>query len=358
MSNYLSEIAKNIEPYVPGEQPKDKKYIKLNTNENPYGPSQKALDAMKKAVNEDLRLYPDPSSDELINVLADYYEVEKEQVFVGNGSDEILAFCFPTFFTGKKIFFPDISYSFYPVYANLFGVQIVNIPLKDDFSIDVTEYNNVDGGIVIPNPNAPTGKALSLEEIEKLLITNKKNLVIIDEAYVDFGAESATQLVDKYNNLLVVHTLSKSRSLAGLRVGIAIGNKKLIDGLNRIKNSFNSYTMDRIAQAGAIESIKDEEYFTVCNEKIIKTRNESVLKLKSLGFNIVDSKANFIFISHRTILAEELFQELKNDGILVRYFNKPRINNHLRVTIGTDEEMKTFIEKISTIINLNIVKRV
>ncbi len=348
--NYLSKIAQNIEPYVPGEQPKDQKYIKLNTNENPYPPSKMAVEAMKNAVDEDLRLYPDPSSTLLVESLANYYNLKEDQVFVGNGSDEILAFIYPTFFSGKKLFYPDITYSFYPVYASFFDVEVVTVPLEEDFSININKYTSLEGNIIIPNPNAPTGKGIGIDTIEEIVKSNVSNVVVIDEAYVDFGLESAISLIDKYPNIIVVQTLSKSRSLAGLRVGMAFGQAHLIDGLNRIKNSFNSYTMDRVAQAGAIAAIKDRNYFETCNEKIIATREYTVNKLKDLGFETIESKANFIFTSHKQVPAEELFAKLREDGILVRYFNKPRISDYLRITIGTQAEMEELVKTLEKIL--------
>lgn len=345
MNRYLSELAKNIEPYVPGEQPKDKKYIKLNTNENPYPPSSKTLKAMSDAINSDLRLYPDPECDELKRTAANYYGLKPEQVFVGNGSDEVLAFSFAAFYTGKKILFPDITYSFYPVYANLFNVEYETIPLVDEtFQISVEDYLKYNEGIIIPNPNAPTGRFLEIKEIERVLNKNINSVVIIDEAYIDFGGESAVELIHQYPNLLVIHTLSKSRSLAGLRVGFAFGNEALIDGLNRIKNSFNSYTLDRIAQKGAIAALEDEAYFNETRKKIIQTRETTTKELIKLEFKVIESKANFVFITHKDLEAKTLFERLREKGILVRYFSKPRIDNYLRVSIGTDEEMDTFIK--------------
>lgn len=351
MSQYFSELIRSLEPYVPGEQPRDKKYIKLNTNENPYPPAPEVLKAMTDSANDDLRLYPDPECEDLSQTAADYYHLKKEQVFIGNGSDEVLAFCFGAFFSGKKIIFPEPTYSFYPVYANLFDVQYDEIPLTNDFEITVEDYFSKNEGIIIPNPNAPTGKFLEIHDIEKIIRKNSECVVIVDEAYIDFGGQSCVGMIDRYPNLIVVHTLSKSRSLAGLRVGFAFGHKALIEGLNRIKNSFNSYTIDRLAQAGAIESLKAEKYFQDTKNKIINTRERTVERLSKLGFDIVESKANFIFISHKKIEAAILFNRLKENGILVRYFNKPKINHYLRVSIGTDQEMDAFIETINKIIH-------
>lgn len=352
MSKYWSKLAAGVDPYVPGEQPKDKKYIKLNTNENPYPPSPRVLEAVKNAANESLKLYPDPNGEELKRTLAEYFGLKKEQIFLGNGSDEVLAFSFMTFFDGDlPILFPDITYSFYPVYANLFRINYELVPLNGDFAISVEQFFTPNGGIVIPNPNAPTGEYLTLNAIEEILNHNTEHVVIIDEAYIDFGGESALKLIDKYPNLLVVHTLSKSRSLAGLRVGFAMGHEELIDGLNRIKNSFNSYTLDRLALAGAVEAIKDDDYFQATRKKISQTRERASHELQAMGFKVLPSKANFIFISHPSVNAEDLFLKLKEESILVRYFKKPRIDNFLRVSIGSDDEMDSFLKAVSNIIS-------
>jgi len=350
LNNFFSGLVEKLEPYVPGEQPKNNNYIKLNTNENPYPPSPKVIRAIKEAANEDLRLYPDPECEKLRNTASDYYNIDAEQIFVGNGSDEVLAFSFGAFFADRRIFFPDITYSFYPVYAKLYNVAFEKIPLDRNFEINEADYFMKDGGIIIPNPNAPTSKYLDLNKIEEILKTNKENVVLIDEAYIDFGGDSCTSLLNKYSNLLVVQTLSKSRSLAGLRVGFAFGSEELISGLNRIKNSFNSYTLDRIALVGATEALKDDAYFKEKKNKIIQTREETSHALKTLNFNVLDSKTNFIFISHERLNAEYIFNKLRGEKILIRYFNQPRINNFLRVTIGTDREMQNFIKSLEKII--------
>ncbi|ARE88875.1 histidinol-phosphate transaminase [Clostridium formicaceticum] len=351
MSKYWSKLTKKVKPYIPGEQPKDKKYIKLNTNENPYPPSPRVIEAIKQAADENLKLYPDPTCEKLKATLADYYGLKQNQVFVGNGSDEVLAFSFMTFFdTDKSILFPDITYSFYPVYADVFHINYDLVNVEDDFSLPVDKFFKSNGGVIFPNPNAPTGKYTSLASIEEILQNNMEEVVIIDEAYIDFGGESAVKLIDKYPNLLVVQTLSKSRSLAGLRVGFAFGQEHLIEGLERIKNSFNSYTLDRIALAGAIEAMKDEEYFQGTRLKIMKTREVVAEALGKVGFHVIDSKANFIFIRPPRIPAEDLFHQLKEQGVLVRYFKQPKIDNFLRVTIGTDEEMDCFIETVKKIV--------
>ncbi|WPC40803.1 histidinol-phosphate transaminase [Clostridium sp. JS66] len=352
MSKYWSEITKSIEPYVCGEQPKDKKYIKLNTNESPYPPSPKVLEAIKNAANGDLRLYPDPDCDEFRKAIAEYYNLSKDEIFIGNGSDEVLAFSFLTFFnTNETIIFPDISYSFYPVYAGLYNLNYKLAKLEDDFSIPVSEFAEKNGGVIIPNPNAPTGRCLDTDSIKRILNYNSNKVVIIDEAYVDFGGNSVVGLIKEYDNLLVIQTLSKSRSLAGIRVGFAMGNKELIQGLNRVKNSFNSYTIDRVAAAAAVAAIKDKEYFAQCVTKVISTRERIIKKLNSLGFNVVPSKANFIFITHKDYAASDLFTKLREKSVLVRYFSKERINNYLRISIGSDEEMDFFIEKLQEIMD-------
>lgn len=351
MSKYWNTLTASLVPYVPGEQPKDKQYIKLNTNENPYPPSPKVIEAIQAAVHADLRLYPDPTCDTLREKLAYTYGLSKEQIFVGNGSDEILAFAFQAFFTaGKPILFPDITYTFYPVYASLYGLDYKTVPTDEHFHIDPITFCEPNGGIVIPNPNAPTALYLELSHIREIVAANPDQVVIIDEAYIDFGGESAVRFLAEYPNLLVVQTYSKSRSLAGLRVGMAMGHPDLIEGLNRVKNSFNSYTLDRLALAGAVASLEDQAYFEETNRKVIATREKAVEDLMKLGFKIIPSKANFIFITHPNKQAQELFQTLKSRGILVRYFNKPRIDHYLRVSIGTEEEMVTFVTVMREIV--------
>ena len=357
MNKFWNDKIKEIEPYVPGEQPKDKKYIKLNTNENPYSPSKKVIEKIKSMNLEDLKLYPDPDVSKLREVIADYFSKKisekftKEQIFVGNGSDEVLALIFMTFFNkGDKVYYPDITYSFYPVYADLFDLKEIKVPLNENFEIEIEKYFGLDGHIIITNPNAPTSIALKLEEIEKIAEKNPNQLVVVDEAYVDFGAESAVKLVNKYDNVLVVQTFSKSRSFAGMRLGYAIGSENIIEGLNRLKFSFNSYTIDRISIEAGIESFKDDDYFIKINAKIIETREKTVKKLKELGFKVLNSSANFIFISHNKVFAGDLYKNLKDNGVLVRYFAKDRIDNYLRVTIGTDEDMEIFIEKLNKLL--------
>ena len=351
MSKYWSKTVKDIKPYVPGEQPKDRKYIKLNTNENPYPPSPKVIEAIRKAAGAALRLYPDPSSDELRDTIAAAFSLKRENVFVGNGSDELLAFCFPAFFetAGKPILFADITYSFYPVYAEFFSMPYQLIEVDGSFNVPVEGYFQKNGGIIIANPNAPTGKGIPLVDIEKVLKKNESSVVILDEAYVDFGGDSAVSLISRYPNLLVIRTLSKSYSLAGLRVGFALGGEELIEGIIRVKDSINSYTVDRLAQAGARQAIQDDAYFQETRRKIMKTRERVTLKLEAQGFRVIPSQANFIFVSHVQCPGRDLFQKLREKGILVRYFDKPKIDNFIRVTIGTDGEMNQFLETVAVI---------
>ncbi|NLD14409.1 MAG: histidinol-phosphate transaminase [Gammaproteobacteria bacterium] len=339
MSKFWSPFVNRLVPYVPGEQPKMTKLVKLNTNENPYGPSPKALEAMRAQVSEDLRLYPDPNCDALKQAVAGFYGVTPAQVFVGNGSDEVLAHAFHAFFQqDKPLLFPDISYSFYPVYCGLYGVEPKQIPLDENFAINLDDYAQDNGGIIFPNPNAPTGMLLPLQAIEQLLQRNTETVVLVDEAYIDFGGESAVALVNRYPNLLVVQTLSKSRSLAGLRVGLAIGHLDLIEGLERIKNSFNSYPLDRAAIAGAAASFTDREYFEQTCNKVIASRELLVSQLQGLGFEVLPSAANFVFARHPQQDAGELAAKLREQGVIVRHFRQTRIEQFLRITVGTDAQ--------------------
>lgn len=348
ISTYWSEQVKQLKPYTPGEQPQDQRYIKLNTNENPYPPSPKALLAIYESVGSSLRRYPDPNANELKQAIADYYKLAKNQVFVGNGSDEVLAHTFNALLKHEQpLLYPDITYSFYPVYSKLYDIQTKTIPLTENFTINIEDYLMPSGGIIFPNPNAPTSVALSLDKIEYLLQQNTESVVVIDEAYVDFGAESAVNLVNKYPNLLVIQTFSKSRSLAGIRVGFALGQASLIEALERVKNSFNSYPLGISEIAGATAAIQDEDYFQETCAKIIATREKVIEELQIMGFEILPSETNFIFAKPDWIDAESLYKRLKQAGILVRYFSYSRINNYLRITIGTDEEMQIFVNKIS-----------
>ena len=347
MNELWSGKIRNLMPYVPGEQPQDKKYIKLNTNENPYGPSPLVIKAIQEAAGDALRLYPDPDSNELCQTIAGYYKLERDQVFVSNGSDEALALTFYSFFQqDKPVLFPAISYSFYPVYSRFFGIVPRMVPLDKDFSIRVDDYKTPNGGIIIPNPNAPTSIGLPLSAIEEIVAANPHSVVAVDEAYVDFGAESAVPLIAKYDNLLVIQTMSKSRSLAGMRIGYIMGHRDLIDGLNRAKNSFNSYPLDRLAQAAAIAAIKDEAHFKANCQKIMVTRDRVIKALRALGFEVQDSLANFLFAKHAVKQAEDLFLQLKERGVLVRYFKQAGIANYLRITVGTDAEMDAFLEEV------------
>ncbi|UHA73790.1 histidinol-phosphate transaminase [Paenibacillus sp. 481] len=353
MSKYWSELASSLTPYIPGEQPQDKKVIKLNTNENPYPPSSHVLDAIKAASDSDLRLYPDPNCTTLRQTIAAYHGLREQQVFVGNGSDEILALAFAALFKSTSpISFPDITYSFYKVYAQLYNLRYELIPLDDEFNIPLDQIHRPNGGIIIPNPNAPTGKGIAVGRIEQLVAEHREQVVIIDEAYIDFGGESAVQLIKRYPNVLVVHTLSKSRSLAGLRVGVALGHEELIEGLNRVKNSFNSYTLDRLAIAGAVAAYQDEAHFIHHIQKVIHTRERTVAQLRTLGFKVIDSQANFVCMTHVEFEAETLYLALRERGILVRHFNESRIHNYLRVSIGTDSEMDSFIEALTQLLRV------
>jgi len=347
MSKFWSPFVKDLVPYVPGEQPKLAKLVKLNTNENPYGPSPKAIAAMQAEVNDNLRLYPDPNSDRLKQAVADYYGVQTAQVFVGNGSDEVLAHAFHGLFQhGQPLLFPDISYSFYPVYCGLYGIDFVQVPLDEQFQIRVDDYVRPNGGIIFPNPNAPTGCGLALEGIERLLKTNPDTVVLVDEAYIDFGGETAISLVDKYPNLLVSQTLSKSRSLAGLRVGIAVGHPDLIEALERIKNSFNSYPLDRMAIAGAAAAFEDKVYFEQTCQRVIESREVVVAGLEKLGFEVLPSQANFVFARHPGKDAAALAAGLREQGVIVRHFKQQRIAQFLRITIGTQEQNQALLDAL------------
>ncbi|MFK5892018.1 MAG: histidinol-phosphate transaminase [Pseudomonadota bacterium] len=358
MSQFWSSIVNDLTPYVPGEQPKVDNLIKLNTNENPYPPSPNVLEVLKKTANNSLRLYPDPNADQLKQSLANYYQLKSDQIFVGNGSDEVLAHTFVALLKqDKPILLPDISYSFYPVYCQLFAVDYQQIPLDQNFQIDINDYipdaniqnsaleNN--GGIIFPNPNAPTGQLLSLQKIEMLLQKNKQSVVVIDEAYIDFGGESAVKLIDTYANLLVIQTFSKSRSLAGLRVGFAMGNSHLIEALERVKNSFNSYPLDQFAINGATAAIEDNGYFKQTIDKIISSRGYLIAEMESMGFQILPSSANFIFVSHPDYRVEELALFLRQQGIIVRHFKQQRIEQYLRITIGTQIECEALVKTLN-----------
>lgn len=352
MSQFWSKIVHQLTPYVPGEQPKINNLIKLNTNENPYGPSPKVLEALQKEAADTLRLYPDPNSDALKKTIADYHGLSLNQVFVGNGSDEVLAHVFNALLKHDlPILFPDITYSFYPVYCGLYEIAFETVPLNDAFEIQVDDYLRPNGGIIFPNPNAPTGRLLSLHEIERLLKVNANSVVVIDEAYIDFGGESAVHLVKQYPQLLVVHTLSKSRSLAGLRVGYAVGHPDLIDALHRIKDSFNSYPLDRFAQAGAIAAMQDQAYFDTTCQRVIKTREKLVADLEFMGFEVLPSGANFIFARHPQHDGAVLTAKLRAENIVIRHFKKPaKIDQFLRITVGTDTECQALVSALKKMV--------
>lgn len=345
MSRFLSEKFSNIEPYTPGEQPKVSNLIKLNTNESPFPPSPKVIEALNKEEISKLNLYSDPDTKEVIDAIAKTFGVNANQVLMGNGSDEILAFAFQAFCDkNNQPCFADITYGFYPVFCELYGLEPEIIPLKEDLSIGIEDYIEKNKPIFIANPNAPTGLALSLSDIEKILESNKDSVVLIDEAYVDFGAESAVSLVDKYDNLIVSRTFSKSRNLAGARIGFAISNAQLIEDMCKMKFSFNPYNLNRLSIIAGKESVLDTEYFNRCISEIISNREYTVNELTKRGFTIPDSKANFIFAKHNTLSGEEYFNELRKRNIVVRYFSKERIKDYVRITIGSIEQMKALIE--------------
>lgn len=358
MSRYWSDIVHRLVPYVPGEQPALAKPVKLNTNENPYPPSPRVLEAIRAELGEaaeSLRRYPDPVAKGLRAVVARHHGIRADQVFVGNGSDEVLAHAFQALLKhDQPILFPDITYSFYPTYARLYDVAYRTVPLDAQFAIRVDDYlpanGAVNGGVIFPNPNAPTGHALPLAEIERLVAANADSVVIVDEAYVDFGAESAIALIDRYPNLLVVHTTSKSRSLAGMRVGFAFGHTDLIDALNRVKDSFNSYPLDRLAQAAATAAYEDAAWLERTRQRVMASRARLTASLAALGFEVVPSSANFVFAKHPAHDAAQLAAKLREKEIFVRHFNAPRVNQHLRISIGTDDECDTLVGALKAIV--------
>ncbi|MFO7542618.1 MAG: histidinol-phosphate transaminase [Thiobacillus sp.] len=352
MSQYWSAVVQGLTPYVPGEQPKLANLVKLNTNENPYGPSPRVLDAVRAEAADTLRLYPDPGSDRLRAAIAALHGVNADEVFVGNGSDEVLAHAFMALLKHERpILFPDISYSFYPVYCGLYEIAYRQIPLAASFEIDVDAYLTPNGGVIFPNPNAPTGCLLALSEIDRLLAGNPGSVVVIDEAYIDFGGESAVSLVARYPQLLVTRTLSKSHALAGLRVGYAIGQPHLIEALNRVKDSFNSYPLDRFAQAGAQASIEDREYVDAICAKVVATRTRLVVAMEEMGFEVLPSSANFVFARHPDRDGAGLAAALRERGIIVRHFRQPeRIAPFLRITIGTDAQCDVLLSALKAIV--------
>ena len=340
MKNWEKNV-RLVTPYTPGEQPKKRDIIKLNTNENPYSPAPGVQKVLKKFETDRLRLYPDPASSELVDAIASEYGVRSSQVFAGVGSDDVLAMAFMTFFNSKKpILFPDITYSFYDVWAEVFRIPYETVPLDEDFQICTKDYQRENGGVIFPNPNAPTGILMPLSEIEDIIAHNRDVIVVVDEAYIDFGGESALPLIEKYDNLLVVQTFSKSRSLAGMRLGFAMGNEKLIRYINDVKYSFNSYTLNQTALVLGVQAIRDREYFEETCAKVIATREWTKCELKKLGFSFGDSMSNFIFATHERVPAKEIFEVLREHNIFVRYFSKPRISNYLRISIGTQQEME------------------
>ena len=361
-----SPLVNGLDPYVPGEQPATEGLIKLNTNESPYPPSPQALAAIADAAGDKLRLYPDPESSRLKATIADYFAVESENVFVGNGSDEVLAHAFNAFFRqDKPILFPDLTYSFYPVYCQLYNIDYQLTPLNADFEIDITDYKVPNGGIIFPNPNAPTAIGLVRQSIIDLLEANPDSVVIVDEAYIDYAQRSNAEitadsvasvvdLVQQYNNLLVVHTLSKSRAFAGMRIGYAIGHPHLIDGLQRVKNSFNSYPVDRLAEIAAIASFQDESYFQSTKDKVIANRQLLVDGLEALNFDCLPSSANFVLVRQNNLDAKQLAEQLREHKIIVRYFATPRIAEFIRITVGTEEQNQQLLAVVSDLLSNNV----
>ena len=345
------ENVRKVVPYVPGEQPKQKNIIKLNTNENPYPPAPGVEKLAKEFECDALRLYPDTDATALVQALSEHYHLNPSQIFVGVGSDDVLSMAFLTFFnSGKPILFPDITYSFYDVWADLYRIPYKVCPLNQDFRIMPDDYKQENGGVIFPNPNAPTGVFESLETVEEIIKANPDVVVIVDEAYIDFGGESCLPLLEKYENLLIVQTFSKSRSMAGMRIGFAMGSEKLIRCLNDVKFSFNSYTMNMPAQVLGVEAVRDEAYFEETCAKIVATRERVKGELRKLGFSFPDSKTNFIFAAHERFAGEEIFKALKERKIYVRHWNKPRISDYLRITIGTDEQMDTLLAALKEIL--------
>ncbi len=344
MDNWENYVRKVV-PYVPGEQPEQASVIKLNTNENPYPPAPGVLRALETFETDKLRLYPEPTCKVLVEAIAEYYGLSAEKVFVGVGSDDVLAMIFMTFFnSAKPICFPDITYSFYDVWADMLRIPYEVKSLDESFLIKKEDYYGENGGVIFPNPNAPTGALMDLTEIEDIVVHNRDVIVVVDEAYIDFGGVSALPLIEKYDNLLVVQTFSKSRSMAGMRIGFAMGNEKLIRYINDVKYSFNSYTLNQTSLALGVEAIRDRAYFESTRRRIIDTREWTKKELLVLGFSFCDSKSNFIFATHRLVPAKQIFEALRNENIYVRYFSKERIKNYLRISIGTQAEMETLID--------------
>lgn len=347
MENLWTKNLRDIDPYIPGEQSSEKDIVKINANENPYPPSPKVFEAIEKFNSSVLRFYPNANATPLKQVLADYYNVDIKNVFVGNGSDDVIAIAFQALFNSDlPIVYPDLTYSFYPVWCSLFNIPYKNYPVGDDFRIHVEDYKEKNGGVVIPNPNAPTSLGEDRAFVEKLMEYNQDSVVIIDEAYVDFGGVSSVELTKRYENLLITGTFSKSRSLAGLRIGFAIGSEKLISVLEAVKNSYNSYTIDSISIAAGEASVLDDAYFTETCNKIIKTRARVTNELRSLGFKVLDSQTNFLFVTKDDLSMKDMFEYLKTKKVYIRYFSVPRIENYVRISIGTDDEMDIFLKEL------------
>ncbi len=345
MSNFLSERFNNLCAYVPGEQPRDKRYIKLNTNESPYPPAPAVCEAITKASIEELRLYSDPKCKRLKEIIAEQHNVRTENVFVGNGSDEVLSYIFMAFCDGKTgVSYPDISYGFYSVFADLYGVRKNEIPLRSDFTIAPDDYSNAGSTVIIANPNAPTGRCLSLADIEKVVQSNRDNIVAIDEAYIDFGGESCVKLIERYDNLISVQTFSKSRSLAGARLGFAIGSEKVISDLEKLRFSTNPYNINSLTMLIGIAALESRSYYQGTIEKIVETREFTVEKLREMGFVLDDSKTNFLFAKHREISGKDIYTKLKERGVLARHFDKPRVSDYIRITIGTQKDMEIMLD--------------
>lgn len=351
MSRFWSDFVHKLEPYVPGEQPRGANLVKLNTNENPFGPSPKVIDAIRMAATDRLRLYPVPDGGPLRQAIASYHKVDSSNVFVGNGSDEVLAHVFFGLFKHPQpILFPDITYSFYPVYCQLYDIDSQTVPLAEDFSLNIADYQRANGGIIFPNPNAPTGRLLALSDIEVLLKTNTESVVVVDEAYIDFGGESAIPLTQQYPNLLVTQSLSKSRSLAGMRIGFAVGHADLIEALFRVKDSFNSYPLDSLAIAAGVAAFEDRAYFEDCRQTVIAERELVSQAMQEMGFEVLPSAANFVFASHPQHDAKQLAAALREKGIIIRHFNKPRIDQFLRITIGTHTENQLLLSELDILV--------
>ena len=351
MGKYWSDLVKQLRPYEPGEQPWMDGVLKLNTNENPFGPSPKVLSAIEGQLGNQLRLYPPPNADLLKQAIADYYGLKDSQIFLGNGSDEILAHVFNGLLKkALPLLFPDITYSFYPVFCQLYDIDFEEIPLRDDLSIDVTDYEVPNGGIIFPNPNAPTGRLLAIGEIEYLLKANRNSVVVIDEAYIDFGGQSSIGLLTDNPNLIVTQTMSKSRSMAGMRIGFALGSADLIEGLERVKNSFNSYPLGHLQIAAGISAIEDSDHFKDTCQRVIHNRAKLTIDLEELGFSVVPSAGNFVLVRHFRASALKIYGQLKNNGILVRHFNKQRLDNFLRITVGTTEQNDQLVAALATIL--------